>query len=767
MSLLLEGLNPQQKEAITADPGPVLVLAGPGSGKTRVLTHRVAYLIQEMNVPKQAILAVTFTNKAAGEMRARAGALLGDPLRGLNLGTFHAICARLLRREGNNTPYGSDYLIYDTDDQLAVAKQAMNELNIDPKKFNPRRVMGAISTAKNELILPSELTGSDYFSEIVSRVYPRYQAILLDNNAMDFDDLLMQMALLLQNNPTLHEKYMHQFQFVMVDEFQDTNMAQYALVKLLAQPDGNVFVVGDEDQGIYAFRGADYRNVLRFRDDYPDARVILLEQNYRSTQVVLDAARAVIDKNANRTPKSLFTERDGGDKITVHEAYSEEYEARYVIDKIDELCRKRDLDYNDFAVMYRTNAQSRVLEESCIREGVPYVLIGGVGFYKRREVRDLLAYLRFVNNGNDKISFSRIINVPRRGIGKKSLTDFQHWAANDCENYDEALERLIHGESTPLSGRTARLFADFGLMIKAWRDIADEGNLAGLFDRIMGDTGYRMYLIDTMSETEEQAAEREENVAELRGLLVQAQDEGITLTEFLAEQSLVADVDSLEAGSNAVTLLTLHAAKGLEFPVVFITGLEEGILPHARSFDELDGMEEERRLMYVGITRAEDMLYLTYAFRRMVFGTSNANAPSRFLADLPPDITDGLSLKVSHNADQERLREQTRWDSGSASQSRLQRDLELARQRDQKRKISESTQEPENSGNKKIRSKIVPFPGASSTKFSANQRVTHGKFGAGMVIESKFSAGMEEVTVAFENRQHGIKTISADYLKLL
>lgn len=766
MSRLLEGLNPQQLEAVTAPPGPVLVLAGPGSGKTRVLTHRIAYLIEEMRVPNNAILAVTFTNKAAGEMRIRAERLLGEPLRGLNLGTFHAICARLLRREGDHTPYGADYVIYDTDDQLAVMQQAMNEMNVDPKKFRPRGLLGAISTAKNELIVPAEFESSDYFTEIVARVYPRYQAILLDNNAMDFDDILMQMTLLLQENEAIHYKYQHLFQFVMVDEFQDTNMAQYELVRLLGMPDGNVFVVGDEDQGIYSFRGADSRNVMRFREDYPNTKVILLEQNYRSTQNVLDAARAVIDKNPNRTPKALFTDRGGGEKISLHEAYSEEYEARFVVDKIDEMCRKQGLDYKDFAVMYRTNAQSRAIEETCIREGIPYVLIGGVGFYKRREVRDILAYLRIVNNIADKISFSRIINVPKRGIGKKSLAEFQLWAAQECENYDDALGRLINGEASPLSSRSARMFADFGLTLRSWREIAEQGDLVELFDRIMSDTGYRIYMIESLSDTEDQATEREENLNELRGLLSQAKDEGISLTEFLAEQSLVADVDALSDESNAVTLLTLHAAKGLEFPVVFITGLEEGVLPHIRAFEELDGMSEERRLLYVGITRAEDTLFLTYAFRRSLYGSTNANAPSRFLADLPPQLMDGLTTKVAQAGNQQSLREQMRWQSSQTEwgPSRLQRDLAEARQRDLERNGS-SDDTLENEGNERVRSKIVPFPAQKSTKFSANQRVRHGVFGVGMVIEAKRAGDDEIVVVAFENKAHGIKRITADYLK--
>ncbi len=751
MSTLLEGLNPQQHDAVSADDGPVLVLAGPGSGKTRVLTRRIAYLVQERGVPPAAIMAVTFTNKAAGEMRSRAESLLTNPLRGIYLGTFHAVCARILRREGESTPFGRDYVIYDTDDQQAVVTQAMGELNIDTKKWNPRRVRGKISDHKNELIGPSQVKAFDYFEEVVARVYPRYQAILLDNNALDFDDLLMQMVILLQEDPDIAYKYQHNFEHVLVDEWQDTNTAQYELVRLLAAPKRNVFVVGDEDQSIYAFRGADYRNIMRFREHYPDAKVVLLEQNYRSPQTVLDAARAVIDHNPNRTPKALFTERKDVPNLELFEAYNEDYEARWVTERIEELRRNQGRDYKDFAVMYRTNVQSRALEEACIREGVPYVLIGGVGFYKRREVRDLLAYLRLINNQNDRVSFARIVNVPRRGIGKKSLADFQHWAATGTDSYDEALERCINGDAGQLSARSARLFADFGRLLKGWRAIAANGDLIGLIDKLIADIGYRAYLRE-ISDTPEQSAEREENVDELRGLLKKAQDAEIPLNEFLAEQSLVADVDSLAAGSDAVALMTLHAAKGLEFPVVFLTGLEEGLLPHSRSFDEPEGMAEERRLMYVGITRAEQQLYLSYAFRRTVYGSSNATLPSRFLADIPASLVDGGSPVLNARNDQLRFREQTTWKQkrpSDNSESRLSRDL-----RQSKPGASNS--------NDSLRRKIVPFPGSKPpAKYKTGMKVKHPKYGEGRVIESTVSSDDEEVTIAFRN--HGIKTLLASY----
>ncbi|MBC8100173.1 MAG: UvrD-helicase domain-containing protein [Armatimonadetes bacterium] len=728
---LLEGLNDPQRAAVTAPMGPVLVLAGPGSGKTRVLTHRIAYLIQEARIDPHGIIAVTFTNKAAAEMRARVERLLGGRMQGLQIGTFHAICARLLRREHQQTPYGADYVIFDTDDQVTAVTQALSELNIDQKKWAPRRVLGAISSAKNELIEPKNYSGKDYFGEIVGRVYPRYQAILLDNNAVDFDDLLMQMALLLRDNDAVREKYQRLTEYVLVDEFQDTNLAQYQLVQSLAKPDDNLLVVGDEDQGIYAFRGADYRNVLLFRQDHPSAQVILLEQNYRSKQTILDAARSVIDRNPNRTRKALFTERGDGDRIILQEAYNEDYEARYVVEQIETLQRQYKYGYGAFAVMYRTNAQSRAIEEACIKEGIPYKLVGGVGFYKRREIRDLLAYLRLVNNLNDKVSFARIINVPKRGIGQTSLTQFQSWAGSKCDNYQDAMQRILDGEKTPVTGRAIKLFAAFAQQLQAWREVAATGDLVALFDRIVGDTGYRFYLTE-ISDSDDQAIERAENVKELRALVGRANEEAQPLGDWLAEQALVSDVDELKEGMEAVTLLTLHAAKGLEYPVVFLTGVEDGLIPHTRSFEDPEGMAEERRLFYVGITRAENQLYLTYAFRRTVYGTNSANAPSRFLADIPSKLLNGISTKAAADASQMRHMHDTTWEKPSSARARMG---------------------GEGGG---TRAKIVPFPQAKKL-FPVGQRVTHAKFGVGIIIETRGTGDSEEVAVAFEDNEFGIK----------
>jgi DNA helicase II / ATP-dependent DNA helicase PcrA len=731
-SALLEGLNPQQCEAVTASDGPVIVYAGPGSGKTRVLTHRLAYLVGELGIYPGSIMAVTFTNKAASEMRERAERLLSGRLKGLQIGTFHAICARLLRREAEHTPYRSDYLIYDTDDQISVINQAFVNLNIDPKRFSARNILNQISNAKNELITPDKFRAVNYFGEVVARVYAAYQGLLLASSAMDFDDLLMQTVLLLRDNAEVREKYQRIYEYILVDEFQDTNMAQYELVQLLGQPQNNIFVVGDEDQGIYAFRGADYRNVMQFRRDYPNAKMIVLAQNYRSTQIVLDVARAVIDKNPHRVQKDLFTERKGGVKVNVFEAYDEKEESQYIAQKINDFKRNQTLDYKNFAVMYRTNAQSRAMEETFVNENIPYILIGGVGFYKRREIRDLLAYLRLIHNPDDIVSFNRVINVPRRGIGDKSLATFQSWAAHERMTYAEALNALADGAESPLAGRASKPLIEFATMIRDWRKTAESGRLVDLFDDMMIRLKYRFYLRE-ISDTPEQLVEREENLNALRGRLQTSQEDGDSLSDFLTEAALVADIDTAPDNRNAVTLLTLHAAKGLEFPVVFITGVEDGLLPHSRSLDEPEEMAEERRLMYVGITRAKDRLYLTYAFRRSLFGNSDTSLPSRFLADIPVELTEGsISSKSTHQRDSFNYQRETTWEQTGMFGSK--------------------------------RSKVIPFDNKPKPKYQTGMRVRHSKFGEGVVVESQRRGDDEEVTISF--KAFGIKRLAASFANL-
>ncbi|MBK8024373.1 MAG: UvrD-helicase domain-containing protein [Chloroflexi bacterium] len=663
---LLDILNPQQRQAVTAGDGPILVLAGPGSGKTRVLTHRIAYLIRDLGIPPHNLLAVTFTNKAAGEMRERVEGLLGGKLDGLTIGTFHAICAKILRVEADRTPFGRDYAIYDTDEQSSVVKGVMSELNLDMKRFKPGAVLNAISQAKNEMILPDDMPRSDYFGEIVARVYPLYQRALVNSGAMDFDDLLLQTVLLLRNDEQVRDKYQRRFAYVLVDEFQDTNTVQYELVRLFGLPQLNIFVVGDEDQGIYAFRGADYRNVMAFRRDYPGAQVVLLEQNYRSTQNVLDVARAVIDKNTKRTPKHLFTDKGEGPKINIQEVYTEADESQFVVETIRTLIRNEGYTFRDFAVMYRTNAQSRSFEDACVTYNIPYKLVGGVGFYKRREVRDLVAYLRVINNPNESVSFDRIVNVPGRGIGDKSLAAFKSWAIDQGWSLAHALEELARGAAAPFSGRAAKAFAEFARQVQEWQALvaADGSTLGELFDDITTQTGYSMYLRE-ISDTPEQYEERMQNLAQLRAKMVEKTH--LSLRDFLEESSLASEIDTLDVDKNGITLLTLHAAKGLEYPVVFITGVEDGLLPHSRSITEPEAMAEERRLLYVGVTRSRERLYLTYAFRRSLYGDSVLAEPSRFLGDIPSTLTDGNWHRVRRMREQTALDQATRWEREPSS----------------------------------------------------------------------------------------------------
>ncbi len=750
---LLEGLNEKQRAAVSAGPGPVLVLAGPGSGKTRVLTHRIAYLIREIGVYPGGIVAVTFTNKAAGEMRARVENILGGRLQGLQIGTFHAICARLLRREAAHTQHRHDYLIYDTDDQVALVTQALNELNLDVKKYRPRQLLDYISGAKNELIPPDKYQMKSYLGEIVRRVYERYQELLIASNARDFDDLLMETALLLRDNDEVRQKYQKFIEYLLVDEFQDTNMAQYELVKILAKPQDNVFVVGDEDQAIYGFRGADYRNVLQFRRDFPDATVILLEQNYRSTQIVLDAARAVIDKNTHRTPKALFTDQVGGQPVTVYEAYSEVDEAEYVIQRVDDQRKQERLDYRDIAVMYRTNAQSRALEEAFIRSNTPYRLIGGVGFYKRREIRDLLAYLRLINNPDDAVSFARVVNVPKRGIGKKSVEDLQRWALKQRYTIGQALAALAQGEPSSLPASAVRKLVDFHALLAGWRELNAAGDLSALLEDVIVRTGYTLHLHES-SDRPEEAMERQENVNEFRALL--EQDRARPLGEFLEDISLVADVDTLAEDKNSVTLLTLHAAKGLEYPVVFITGIEEGLLPHLRSLDEPDGMAEERRLFYVGLTRAMRHLYLTYAFRRMTYGDSSPSLPSRFLGDIPARLVQGVSAGLANRRNYQTYQESLRWDDDSPWEKKAS----------DKEATWPDASALVDAARSRIRGQIQPFGQGTPLRYRSGLRVQHPVFGEGIVIESRRSGDDEEVTIQF-SKQVGLKRLAASFANLI
>jgi DNA helicase-2/ATP-dependent DNA helicase PcrA len=637
---LLAGLNTQQQQAVMAGLGPVLVMAGPGSGKTRVLTQRIAYLIGRMGVRPYNILAVTFTNKAAREMENRVLDLLGESARGVTLGTFHATCARILRHEAEHLPFNSNFVIFDEDDQMSLVKRVIADLNLDDKQYRPLAVLNSISNAKNELILPDDYPLQSYRDEVVKRVYIGYQQMLLTNNAVDFDDLLLYTAFLLEENAAVRERYARRYEHVLVDEFQDTNLAQYALLRKVSSYHNNLFAVGDADQSIYRWRGADYRNVLRFEQDYPDAQVILLEQNYRSTQQILDVAMAVIDPNPNRKPKRLFTERSEGLKVTLHETYDDRQEASFIVDTIASLVGRRQIKQGDVAVMYRTNAQSRLLEEAFLHAGLPYKLVGAQRFYGRREVKDLIAYMRLVHNPNDEPSLIRVINTPPRGVGDKTLQVLRTQAQKSNLTPGEFLLQMSRDPESfkaSFSNRALVILSGFGQLFSQW--ISQVSELAPLYlmDRIIDETDYHGYIDDGSDE----GNDRWENVMELRRLAAEYQDR--SLSEFLENIALVSDQDTLETNANVPTLLTLHAAKGLEFPVVFIAGLNEGTLPHSRSFEDPEAMQEERRLLYVGITRAKDRLYLVYAQNRNAFGYPEPADPSRYLSDIPDQLLDGSS----------------------------------------------------------------------------------------------------------------------------
>ncbi len=641
---LLDDLNPQQHRAVTAGDGAVLVLAGPGSGKTRVLTRRLAYVVERRGVPAYDIIAVTFTNKAAREMENRVLNMVKQNLDGIWLGTFHAMCARLLRREANYLPYKSNFVIFDADDQESLVKRALRELHIDDKTHRPVGIHAAISAAKNDLLRPEQMPISTYRDEVVARVYKRYQELLETNNAVDFDDLLLLAARLLQENIGVAERYARRFQHVLVDEFQDTNLAQYTLLRQLCSYHKNIFVVGDEDQSIYRWRGADYRNVQRFESDFKGCEVILLEQNYRSTQNVLDAARQVIDRNRNRTPKHLFTERGSGSKLVQFTAVDDIAESAFVVDTIQQYLASGRAAASDFAVMYRTNAQSRLVEEAMIRARLPYRLVGALRFYGRREVKDMIAFLRLTENPSDEVSLLRVIAVPPRGIGEKTILALQSAAFQANVSPGEVLLELGRkGEGSPYwsaMGRSASLLADFGALLSDWQSLRSQVSLVTLFDRIISDTGYEPYINDQS----EEGNDRWDNVQELRRLAYDYDEKG--LTEFLQNLALVSDQDTLPAEGDqqpvapqkAVTLLTLHAAKGLEFNQVFIMGLDEGLLPHSRSRDDPEEMAEERRLFYVGMTRARNQLYLLRSERRSNYGSWEYSEPSRFLEDISGEL---------------------------------------------------------------------------------------------------------------------------------
>jgi DNA helicase II / ATP-dependent DNA helicase PcrA len=649
-SPLFEGLNPAQREAVAATEGPLLVVAGAGSGKTRVLTHRIAHLIRDLRVRPDQILAITFTNKAANEMKERVSALVGGIRRSMWVSTFHSACVRILRAEAHRLGYRSGFSIYDEADSVRLLTQVIKDLDLDTKRFPPRTVKATISNAKNELIDFESFgnRGDGFYHEQVSDIYRLYQQRLLEASAMDFDDLLMITVELLGAFPEVARQYQERFRYVHVDEYQDTNRAQYVLVKQLVDEHRNLCVVGDADQSIYGWRGADIRNIREFEQDFPDARIVVLDQNYRSTETILKAANSVIDNNTGRTPKNLWSDRGDGTPIVRFEAEDEHDEAGFVADQVDALI---DEGYNpsDIAVFYRTNAQSRVLEDVLVRRGIGYTVVGSVKFYERKEIKDALAYLRVLVNPDDQVAVKRIINEPKRGIGNTTIGHVDRFAESERITFFEALRRA--DEVGALNSRAQHAIAEFVALIDLLGEALDEGGISGAVHAVLEETGYVSSL---EAERTIEAMGRVENLKELRSVAAEFEEsnEGAVIGDepwdemgsrrrmevFLETTALSSDVDEWDEGGGAVTLMTLHTAKGLEFPIVFMVGMEEGVFPHMRTLGEPHELEEERRLAYVGITRAQDRLFVTSAASRMLYGGTNYNRRSRFLDEIPDHL---------------------------------------------------------------------------------------------------------------------------------
>ncbi len=706
---IVKGLNKEQKEAVLSTEGPVLVIAGAGSGKTKLLVHRITYLIKEKKISPYHILAVTFTNKAAEEMKERVKKLLGSDFRYQPwLGTFHHICVRILRSEIDKIGYKKNFIIYDDSDQKALIKKIMKERRLSSDQLNPLAVLALISKAKGELVEVKEyISGESYFERIVASLYEEYQKNLFKNNALDFDDILQKTVEIFQKFPEILEKYQNIFRYIMVDEYQDTNHAQYILVNLLAQRHRNLCVVGDDWQSIYAFRGADVRNILDFERDYPEVRVIKLERNYRSTQKILDAAYGIISKNIHRKDKKLWTENREGHDVILYEASSEKDEANFIVREIQRIAREENLDLRNFVVLYRTNAQSRAIEEAFLEAAIPYQIVGGVRFYERREVKDFLAYLRFISNPTDEISFERIVNLPPRGIGKATL---EKWLKFSRENNLDfiASAKKAH-EVSGFNEKKAEVLLKFGSLFERLRDKAKNTDIVNFMESVFFETGYQKMLLSEG----ETGRIRFENVRELFTVAEKYKEEkGFSgLNSFLEETALISSADSVSSKSDLVHLMTLHSAKGLEFDTVFITGMEEGLFPHSRAILNEDELEEERRLAYVGITRAKKRVYLLWAAVRNIFGSMRVNTPSRFLEDIPPHLVRNFQFPISNTPTISR-----------SEKLKLKKDYDF--------------------------------------DFQDGQRVRHEIFGEGVVISTK----SDLLTIAF--RKAGIKKISASFGKL-
>lgn len=640
----IEHLNPEQRKAVETVDGPLLIMAGAGSGKTRVLTHRIAYLIATRKAAPWSILAITFTNKAAREMQDRVASLVGPSAQDIWVSTFHSMCVRILRKDIERIGYTSNFTILDSTDQLSVVKNCMKEQNLDTKKFDPRAVLSAISSAKNELTTPEsyEQKIGDYYQGIVAKVYTAYQKKLKSNNSLDFDDLIMKTIQLFREMPEVLDFYQHKFSYIHVDEYQDTNRAQYMLCRMLADKHHRICVVGDSDQSIYRWRGADISNILNFEKDYPNAHLIMLEQNYRSTSNILNAANGVIANNTGRKPKKLWTDQEGGSKLQIYMADSEHEEGYFIAGQIRKNI-ERGSRFQHHAILYRTNAQSRVIEEILIKSDIPYQIVGGVKFYERKEIRDILGYLRLISNPDDDISLARIINVPKRGIGNTTLEKLQRTAGERGTSVYRLLDELW---GVDISGKAANTLTEFKQMITNLNGMVDYLSVTELTEKMLEMTQYRL---EYEREGTIEAKARLENIEEFLSVTMdfEKRNEDKSLVSFLTDLALIADIDAMDDEEDdpkdAVILMTMHSAKGLEFPIVFIVGMEEGVFPHSRTFSDEEELEEERRLAYVGITRAKKELFLTCARMRTLFGRTAANAPSRFLQEIPEQVREVVS----------------------------------------------------------------------------------------------------------------------------
>lgn len=733
------GLNPQQAEAVINTEGPMLIMAGAGSGKTKVLTCRVANLLQK-GVRPYRILAITFTNKAAAEMRERVNNMSGPAAKDVWLFTFHAFCARFLRMEIDKLPgYGGNFAIYDTADSQNLIKQILKEMNLDDKRFQPSGILSRISNAKNALQDAAAFArqAGDFYEQKVADIYSRYEQKLQLNNALDFDDLLMLSIKLLQENKEVREKYQDRFDYLLVDEYQDTNHAQYLLTKFLAAKHRNICVVGDADQSIYGWRGADIQNILDFEKDYPDAKVIKLEQNYRSTQIILDAANAVIENNTGRKPKNLWTENKSGADIIYFQAVDERDEARFVIEQLQNLQRTENKKLGDMAILYRTNTQSRIFEEMLIKSGISYNMVGGLKFYERKEIKDIIAYLRVIFNPADSLSLLRIINVPKRGIGDASLAKIQAYAAANNVSLFEAVSNAAAIDG--LSSRFVSKLDDLAGIIFELMNLAGEAPVEDLIDRVLRDTGY---LEELENERTPQAQSRIDNLHELISVAQEfaASEEENNLENFLAHVALVSDIDDTELGEDAITLMTLHSSKGLEFPVVFLVGMEEGLFPHARTLMDETEIEEERRLCYVGITRAKEKLFLSSTKMRTIYGNTVTYPPSRFLQEIPTRLVKTIKRQERFSA------------------------LENFKQVSEK--YSARPQKPASTFNPHsfMPKKPAAAAGGTGTRFNTGDRVSHSKWGEGMVVSVKDSPDGQEVKVAFAGA--GVRSLLTKYAVL-